>query len=223
MRKQKYSKELVNVVERFLKEDEWRYSFNENSGVFEFSLRTKGRIQRIDYVINVHENEITVYGICPIGADYDNKEMMAEMAEFLCRANYGLKNGCFEFDFRDGEIRFKSFIDCDESVPPMKVIMNSVYLTSAMYKRYAPGITDIIFVGCTAKEAIKRCEQFRAEELRLLLGEALGESTNGSDAGDMRSCLDDHQGSTKNNEDSEETFEEDNEDDLSLVEVSDVV
>ena len=85
--------------------------------------------------------------------------MMAQMAEFLCRANYGLQNGCFELDFRDGEIRYKSFIDCDDMMPSFEVIQNSIYCTAGMFQRYAPGIVDIIFSGCTAKAAIEKCEK----------------------------------------------------------------
>ena len=36
--------------------------------------------------------------------------------------NYGLKNGCFELYFRDGEIRFRSFIDCEDVMPSTEVI-----------------------------------------------------------------------------------------------------
>lgn len=65
------------------------------SGVFEFGLRTKSKIQKINYIVDV--NEIIVYGLCPVWGDREYPEMMAQMAEFLCRANYGLKNGCFEY------------------------------------------------------------------------------------------------------------------------------
>ena len=39
-------------------------------------------------------DELVVYGICPVHADEKDEEMMAQMSEFLHRANYGLKNGC---------------------------------------------------------------------------------------------------------------------------------
>lgn len=114
MRKYEYSDEIVNVVKKFLDDDDWHYSFNEETGIFRFSLRIRGKIQSISYVIDVHEDEFITYGMSPIGADGEDTEMMAQMAEFICRANYGMKNGCFELD-RDGEIRFRSFVDCEES------------------------------------------------------------------------------------------------------------
>ena len=157
------------------------FSFDEDTGIFDFGLRVKSKIQKINYIVDVHEDEIVVYGMCPIGVDHTDADFMAQMAEFLCRANYGLKNGCFELDFRDGEIRYKSFIDCEETMPSVKVIKNSIHCIAAMYKRYAPGIVDIIFSGCTAKEAIAKCEKFPEDELRSMLTEAVGEDMEGTD------------------------------------------
>lgn len=181
MRRYEYSDEIVNVIKKFLEDDDWHYSFDEDTGIFRFDLRIRSKIQSISYVIDVHDDEYVTYGMCPIGADHENREMMAQMAEFICRANYGLKNGCFELDFRDGEIRFRSYVDCENCIPSAEVVKNSVHCTAAMIKRYAPGIVDIIFSGATAKDAITKCEKSRDEELhsaeeeiQSVLEEALG-------------------------------------------------
>lgn len=189
MRKYEYSNDLVNVVKKFLVDDDWHFSFDENTGIFDFGLRVKSKIQKINYVVDVHKDEIVVYGMCPIGIDHTDADAMAQMAEFLCRANYGLKNGCFELDFRDGEIRYKSFIDCEETMPSVKVIKNSIHCTAAMYKRYAPGIVDIIFAGCTAKGAIAKCEKSPEAELRSMITEVMGEDMEGTDIEDMLARL----------------------------------
>lgn len=177
MRRYEYSDEIANVIKRFLAENDWYYSFNEDTGIFRFGLRIRGKIQNISYVINVHDDEFVTYGVCPIGADREDPEMMAQMAEFICRANYGLQNGCFEMDWRDGEIRFRSYVDCENLLPSTTVIKNSVHCTAAMIKRYAPGIVDIIFGGVKAKDAVTRCEKEIPQtegELRSALEEVLG-------------------------------------------------
>lgn len=158
MKKYNYSDAIANVVKQFLADEEWHYSFDEERGIFSFGLRIENKIQKIKYIVAVKEDEIVVYGICPIGADCNDEKMMAQMAEFICRANFGLKNGCFEVDFRDGEIRYKSYIDCDQMLPSTQVVMNAAYCTASMYERYADGITSIIFAGNSAKEAVEMCE-----------------------------------------------------------------
>lgn len=186
MKKYNYSNEIANVVKQFLTDDDWHYSFDEERGIFDFDLRVRSKIQKIKYLIDVKEDEMVVYGICPIGADCDDEKMMIQMAEFICRANFGLKNGCFEFDFRDGEIRYKSFIDCDEVLPSTEVVKNSIHCTVAMYKRYAAGITSIIFAESSAKDAIAMCEKSHDEELRSMLAEM---GVDAGDVADMIACL----------------------------------
>lgn len=189
MSRYEYSDEIVNVVKKFLADDDWHYSFNEETGIFRFGLRIRSKIQNISYVIDVHDDEFVTYGMCPIGADSEDPEMMAQMAEFICRANYGLKNGCFELDFGDGEIRFRSFVDCDDLLPSTEVVKNSVHCTAAMIKRYAAGIVDIIFGGASAKDAIAKCEKTTEAELRSALEEALGGDVSEGSVGELLSCL----------------------------------
>ena len=46
MRKYEYSKDLVNIVKQFLVDDDWHFSFDENTGVFDFGLKVESKIQR---------------------------------------------------------------------------------------------------------------------------------------------------------------------------------
>lgn len=127
MKEKMYNKEIAAEISNFLKKDDWHYSFNEQKGVFDFGLRIKSKIRKISYLVKVNESDFSVFAISPVNADSDDKEMMANMAEFICRANYGLKRGCFEFDFRDGEIRYKIHVPCDGILPTSEMIKDSIY------------------------------------------------------------------------------------------------
>lgn len=175
MKTNMYSIEIANIVKQFLTEDSWNFSFDEEHGIFKFGLRIKGKIHSLKYFISIRTNEIIVYGICPIGVDEEDNKMMMEMAEFLHRVNWGLRNGCFEFDFRDGEIRFRSYIDCDKTLPSIESIKNSIFCTAAMFEKYGAGITSIIFAEGYAQEAIAMCEKKYEEELYSILSE-IGDS-----------------------------------------------
>lgn len=174
MKNRTYSKSIANVINSFLTEDDWLFSFDDKHGLFRFGLNLKGRIKKVSYIIDVKDDEYVVYAISPLGADDDNEKVMATMADFLCRANYGLKNGNFELDMRDGEIRYKCFVDCEGITPTSEMVRNSIHCPAAMFDRYGAGIVDIIFGNATAKEAIAKCEKSPAEELRAILGEELG-------------------------------------------------
>lgn len=101
MRKFECSDELATVVKQFLKEDGWHYTFDEMTGIFQFNLRIRGKIQKINYVIDVHENKIITYGFSLFAVEPKDIEIMGRMAEFICRVNYSMENGCFEMDFTD--------------------------------------------------------------------------------------------------------------------------
>ena len=75
------------------------------------------------------------------------------------QANYGLRNGNFELDMRDGEIRYKVFVDCDGVIPSREVIKGSIIIPAMMFERYSPGILDVVFKGVSAAEAIGQCEE----------------------------------------------------------------
>ena len=171
MKNRTYSKSIANTIHAFLTEDEWHFSFDEQRGLFKFGLNLKGRIKNVRYIVDVKDDEYVVYAISPIGADEKNEKIMAIMAEFICRANYGLKNGNFELDMRDGEIRYKSFVDCEGLTPATEMVRNSIHCPAVMFDRYGDGIVDIVFGNSTAKEAVAKCEKSPEEELRAFLGE----------------------------------------------------
>ena len=153
-----YSKDIADAINRFLVKEDWNFSLDKEKGVFAFGLNLKSKIKTAHYFVAITNNAYIVYACSAVGADKDDSRMMGAMAEFICRANYGLMNGNFELDMRDGEIRYKSFVDCAGGVPSEKVIENSIYVPAALLERYAPGILDIIFNDANASDAIAKCE-----------------------------------------------------------------
>lgn len=159
MEKKEYSQSIVSAIKNFLTEDDWHFSFDDQRGLFRFGMHIRGKIRKLRYAIGVGEKEYIVYASPLLRADESDEKMTAAMAEFICCASFGLKNGNFEFDIRDGEIRYKSFVDCADGAPAMEVIRNSILWPAMMFEQYGAGIVDIIYGNLTAKEAIVKCEQ----------------------------------------------------------------
>ncbi len=153
-----YSEEITEAIRNFLDEDDWKYEFDEERGIFRFGVGIESKLKHLRYFIPVRDDSYVVYAISPIDADSDDSSVMKEMAEFVCRANYGLRNGNFELDMSDGELRYKVFVDCDGITLSDEVVKGSIIIPSVMFDRYAPGILDIMFKGSTAEEAISKCE-----------------------------------------------------------------
>ncbi len=87
------------------------------------------------------------------------EEKRIAMAEYLTRANYGLLIGNFEMDFTDGEVRFKTSVDIEDSALTFKLIQNLVYMNVLMMDKYLPGIMSVIYAGINPADAIAQVEE----------------------------------------------------------------
>lgn len=191
---EKYSNEIVNSIRDFLEKDEWNFSFDSDKGVFRFGVSVGNRLKNVRCRILVYDDCYTVYAVSPIGPDEDNKEMMNNMSEFICRANFGLRNGNFEMDYMNGEVRYKTFVNCGNDIMPApEIIKESIYIPVAMFDIYGSGITDIIFQDVAAAKAVAKCEGSDEAELQEVIEDITSE--NDIDAQEMMKRLEARLGS----------------------------
>lgn len=165
-----YSAELAGVITSYLDNNDWKYEFNESIGVFKIGIAMNGSIKSITCALIVKEDEYIVYADCPIGVDPKEKETMQNVAELVCRMNCGLRNGNFEFNMDDGSIRYKSFVDCNDTIPSDPVITASLLCPARMFEQYSRAIIEVIFTGADAKEAVAKAEQSIMDVLESLKG-----------------------------------------------------
>ena len=164
--KVQYSKQIAQAVQTFLTEQEWQYEFNEEQGAFQFAIMLNGRLRAMECLIHIFSADLIVYGLIPaIGANAEDPEEMNEMLRFLTMANYKLRNGNFEMDCSDGEIRYKCFIDCRGlDAPTQKMIRNALSCTASMFERFGQGILNILFADMDAQDAMALCDTSPAEK-----------------------------------------------------------
>lgn len=151
-----YSAEITAAIQSFLEEDDWKFLFDEEKGLFELLVGTHQKIGDLAIVIDVKKDEYLVYTLCQIKPE--SEETKAEMMDFLIGVNYGLKNGNFELDRKTGEFRYKTYVSCDHQIPGSKIIRNSIRCALAMYTHYGPGIVEICDGLSTSRQALYHCE-----------------------------------------------------------------
>ena len=91
-------------------------------------------------------------------------EDRSAVAEYLTRANYGLRIGNFELDYADGEVRYKSSLDFEGQTLTAELIRNAIYPAVHTMDRYLPGLLRVTFGGATPHEAIEEVEGGRPLE-----------------------------------------------------------
>ena len=154
-----YSERIVNPVKEYLEWQEWKYIFDQERGTIQFGVGIRGRMNGIRYLIQLNEHDYNVYAVCPISVDEKNKEELRQMMEFVCRANYGLRDGNFELDLNDGEIRFKTYVNANGVDLTQEIVEKSIQIPAAMFERYGPGILQVVFSGASAKDAVASAEE----------------------------------------------------------------
>ena len=80
------------------------------------------------------------------------------VAEFITRANFGMIIGNFEFDYSDGEIRYKTSVDLEGVEVQSNLLRNLVYANVLTMDKYFTGLMRVMYGGITPDEAIREIE-----------------------------------------------------------------
>jgi hypothetical protein len=147
---------IYNSLIKFFEEDKWYFS----PVVDKPSLQMAYEGENGQWTCYAHSKEeleqFVFYSLCPIKAP---KSKLLKMAEFLTRANYGLIIGNFEMDFEDGEIRFKTSIDVENTDLNSALIKPIVYANIFTMDRYLPGIMTVVSGALSPKQAVEQIEE----------------------------------------------------------------
>ena len=136
-----HCEDLVSQVCLYLDSQNWHYKRRQGRNIIEFGINIDCKLRSCDVFIDVKDNGILVYAVCPINASEDVRPVVAE---YLTRANYGMKCGNFEMDYSDGEVRYKSYLHCSSEVPPLADVEFVVDVSFLMMKRYGNGLVKCL-------------------------------------------------------------------------------
>lgn len=156
--KEERIQEIKDAVDDFFEREGAKYQpFNEKDVAWAgYSVDTKFGGVRVFF--HAHSDQLIIKAMLPVNAD---EEERSNVGEFLLRANYGLKVGGFDFDFRDGEISYRISIFCgrDEFVPPTYEQINfAVIIALMMVEKYSNSLVKVMFGMLDPEEAIELAE-----------------------------------------------------------------
>jgi hypothetical protein len=151
----------------FMEEEEWKYEILEGETVLRFHF--KGSAGRLLCYADVEEEKdwLIFYSYLPVNAPADK---MQAMAEFVTRANRGMRIGNFELDYEDGEIRYKTSIDIEGGELTNKMMDNLLRANLSTMNRYFPGMMELIYSDKSPKDLVAKIEG--AEDAEIAAGES---------------------------------------------------
>ncbi|MEA5597120.1 YbjN domain-containing protein [Rivularia sp. UHCC 0363] len=147
--------QIYQEMVTFFKKDDWFFVPIEEQPVLQMSFQGNNGKWACYARAREEQRQFLFYSVLPTQAP-ENK--LANVAEFIARANYGMAVGNFELDFTDGEIRYKTSIDVEGNQLNFDLIRNLVYTNVMMMDEYLLGIMAVIQGEIEVEEAILRIE-----------------------------------------------------------------
>lgn len=149
------------TLARFLDEDGWFPRRMESRHSFTMSYTGQHGDLRCYAMVRVDLEEFLFYALAPIKIP---EQVRQSVAEYLTRANYGLRIGNFELDYADGEVRYKSSLNFENQELTIDLISNTIYPAVQTLDRYLPGLLRVSYGGATPFEAIEEIESDREDK-----------------------------------------------------------
>jgi hypothetical protein len=140
---------------QFLEADEWHPQQLEDKYIYRMGYTGKNGQTTCFARIMPELEQFLFYVIAPLKAPEDARPAVAE---YITRANYGLRIGNFELDFSDGEVRYKSSLDFEGEVLTPQLIKNAIYPAVQTMDRYLAGLMRVIYGSQPPAEAIAEIE-----------------------------------------------------------------
>jgi hypothetical protein len=149
---------LFNALVDYMSEEDWKFEILEGQTLLKFHVQVKsGRL--VCYAEAEEDKELVLFfSYLPANVPSDKR---AAAAEFITRANHGMRVGNFEMDYRDGEIRYKTSVDVEGGEITHKMIENLLNANLSTMDRYFNGLMTVIYSDRPPHELIDEIERPR--------------------------------------------------------------
>jgi len=135
---------MMSTVTAFLEEEGWAFFPNDEGDEVLTLCRGNNGQWNGQFVIREEEEQLLFYSLCPFHATESTRD---EVVELLMRANHALALGCFDLDYDDGAIRFRTGIDIEDDRLTVALVRNLVVANVTMMDLYLPDIAQAIGPG----------------------------------------------------------------------------
>ncbi len=147
--------EIFDTVTKFFNDDEWYFMQLGGKPILQMTFQGKNGKWTCYAQVNEEQYLFFFYSVCPVNTPEEKRPVVAE---FITRANYGMKIGNFEMDYNDGEVRYKTSVDVENDRLSTVLISNLVYANVWTMDRYLSGLLSVIYSDVTPAEAIQKIE-----------------------------------------------------------------
>jgi hypothetical protein len=153
---------LQTVREHFIRA-ELKHDLDETSHVCHAGLGLTNVQARLIVHAPPDEGAVTVLLIVPVLVPAD---LRATVCEFLMRINHQLRQGCFDLDFDDGEVRFRVALCVGDAPLAEETLRYSITLAATTVDGFFPALMRVLFAGMRPDQAVEQGEGFLRDLLK---------------------------------------------------------
>lgn len=146
----------IELIKNFFDKGEWEYNYNEEEHLFLSGIDMGGILGDLKIFIKVRETDYFVYIRLNSKAETDQ---ISNVAEFIHRTNYGILNGNFELDYNDGEIRYKTFVNFEQTSVSEIIVEDSILVGIIMFMKYSKGLFKVMLGESSPLNALIEIEE----------------------------------------------------------------
>ena len=152
-----YSQPIADMLRELFAVSGINAAFEEKPGcgIFTIRMKLRCRLQTAQMLVLVREDNFSTLTTIPLAADENNR---LAVAEYLTRVNFNMRNGNFELNMEDGEIRFKTYVHVGASQPDLGAARLAVMLPFLMLDRFGDGLLEVLFGFKSPREAFEAVE-----------------------------------------------------------------
>lgn len=133
---------LLEILEDYVTVREWSSAINDDDRYIRMELELDDDQGNVQFALVPVDEGIVSYAVLPDDIPY---EQYAAVTEYLHRANYGLLNGCFEFDYEEGYVQFRTFCYCPDEEEPSVYDMDALFsVPLTVLNRYIGGLRQLL-------------------------------------------------------------------------------
>ena len=153
----------IDFFEQLLIEDDWSYQKNTDGDRCYSSAHCRGK--NTQKVLILEANPPSSVIMCFVYSCLNVPKIFhASVAELVCRINHRLRVGNFDFDFTDGEVRFRHAFDIEDgelTQAMVSTMRDNALITS---DNYYPAFMAIMYGNKTAQEALAMVDTSNVEQ-----------------------------------------------------------
>lgn len=153
-----HSDGIIEVIKQYCEEDGIKYRQVDARSILAGFQGRNFSYQLLARERDGHRQAIFI-SVAPVKVQ---PELHSLVAEYLCRANFGLILGNCELDFETGEVRYKTSVDVEGGALTPAMVKTLLQVNLFTIDKYAKGLIGGLYRGLTSAQAIAEIEEVSA-------------------------------------------------------------